>query len=107
MRVSMAAAPDTFANAATGSPLVFERLHTYFLFPFALDEDAIRSDHPEAWPGQTRWIDGLDPWIAGHSGHPASPGIPGLGSWKRSSYSEFNLDSPAYSDLLFFHSIVR
>jgi hypothetical protein len=28
---------------------VFESLHTYFLFPFAMDREAIREDHPEAW----------------------------------------------------------
>jgi hypothetical protein len=87
--------------------LVFERVHTYFLFAFALDKDAIQLDHPQAWPGQTRWIDGLDSWIAGESGRHGSPGLAALGPWKRSSYSEFALDSPAYSDLLFFHSIVR
>jgi hypothetical protein len=86
---------------------VFERLHTYFLFPFALDKEAIQADHPQAWPGKTRWIDGLDSWIAGHSGRSASQGMAGLGPWKRSSYSRFDLDSPAYSDLLFFHSIIR
>ena len=99
--------PDTFADAAIRSSLVFERVHTYFLFAFALDKDAIQLDHPQAWPGQTRWIDGLDSWIAGESGRHGSPGLAALGPWKRSSYSEFALDSPAYSDLLFFHSIVR
>jgi len=89
------------------TPLTFERLHTYFLFPFALDKEAIQADHPEAWCGKARWIDGLDFWIGGHSGRAASHGIAGLGPWKRSSYSKFDLDSPAYSDLLFFHSIVR
>ena len=87
--------------------LVFQRLHTYFLFPFALDKEAIQADHPQAWPGKTRWIDGLDSWIAGESGRCASQGMAGLGAWKRSSYSEFDLNSPAYSDLLFFHSIIR
>src|SRR5271166_4337092 len=95
------------AKAAKATSPVFERLNTYFLFPFALDKQAIQADHPQAWPGKTRWIDGLDSWIAGHSGRSASQGTAGLGPWKRSSYSKFDLDSPAYSDLLFFHSIVR
>src|SRR5271157_4434321 len=107
MRVSMTFDQPTIARTTSTSSLVFKRLDTYFLFPFALDKEAIQEDHPQAWPGKTRWIDGLDSWIAGHSGRDASQGVPGLGPWKRSSYAEFDLDSPGYSDLLFFHSIVR
>jgi len=98
---------STAARAEIATSPSFERLHTYFLFPFALDKEAIQADHPQAWPGKTRWIDGLDSWIAGHSGRSTSQGMAGLGPWKRSSYSKFDLDSPAYSDLLFFHSIIR
>jgi len=97
-------ASDTLTAAP---PLVFERLHTYFLFPFALDKEVIQANHPQAWPGKTRWIDGLDAWIAGESGRPASQGMARLGQWKRASYSKFDVESPAYSDLLFFHSIIR
>src|SRR5271166_5045681 len=107
MRVSMTFDQPTTTRTTSTSSLVFKRLDTYFLFPFALDKEAIQEDHPQAWPGKTRWIDGLDSWIAGHSGRDASQGVPGLGPWKRSSYAEFDLDSPGYSDLLFFHSIVR
>jgi hypothetical protein len=95
------------ARSATHSALVLERLHTYFLFPFALDKQAIENDHPQAWPGNIRWIDGLDAWIAGETGRLASNGIAGLGPWRRASYSSFDLNSPAYADLLFFHPIVR
>jgi len=95
------------AKTTTDLSLLFERLDTYFLFPFALDKEAIQSDHPQAWSGKARWIDGLDSWIAGHNGRDVSRGVPGLGTWKRSSYSEFDVSSPGYSDLLFFHSIVR
>jgi CorA-like Mg2+ transporter protein len=94
-------------TALATSPIVFERLHTYFLFPFALDEQLIQANHPQAWPGKTRWIDGLDSWIAGESGRRASQGMARLGPWKRASYSQFDVESPAYSDLLFFYSIVR
>lgn len=81
---------------------------TYFLFPFALDKDAIQADHPQAWSGNTKWIDGLDSWIAGESGRREPPqGMAALGSWRRSSYSSCDLDSPGYPDLLFFHSVVR
>src|SRR5271157_2812845 len=102
MRVSMTNRQPTTAGTTSTSSLMFERLDTYFLFPFALDKEAIQADHPRAWPGKTRWIHGLDSWIAGHSGD-GSRGVPGLGQWKRSTYSKFVLDSPAYSDLLFFH----
>jgi hypothetical protein len=94
-------------TAMTTSPLIFERLHTYFLFPFALDQPVIQANHPQAWPGKTRWMDGLDAWIAGESGRRASQGMARLGQWKRASYSQFDVESPAYSDLLFFHSIIR
>ena len=107
MRISMVPESSTAARAEIATSPSFERLHTYFLFPFALDKEAIQADHPQAWPGKTRWIDGLDSWIAGHSGRSTSQGMAGLGPWKRSSYSKFDLDSPAYSDLLFFHSIIR
>jgi len=43
-------ASDTLTSAP---PLVFERLHTYFLFPFALDKEVIQANHPQAWPGKT------------------------------------------------------
>jgi len=97
-------ASDTLTSAP---PLVFERLHTYFLFPFALDKDVIQVNHPQAWPGKTRWIDGLDSWISGESGRRPSQGMARLGQWKRASYSQFDVESPAYSELLFFQSIIR
>jgi hypothetical protein len=59
---------SSFAKLSKTKALSFERLDTYFLFPFALDKAAIQADHPQAWPGGTRWIDGLDSWIAGESG---------------------------------------
>lgn len=81
----------------------FERLYTYFLFPFALDCEALRTDHPKDWPGDTKWIEGLDPWIESHS----SPTMNRLKPWKRATYTQFDSGSPAYTDLLFFTSIVR
>src|SRR5271169_6560735 len=107
MRIAMA--PDVSAGTAvaTATSLVFTHLHTYFLFPFALDKDAIRANHPQTWPGKTKWIDGLDSWIAGATGQREPQGMAALGFWRRSSYSSYDLDSPGYSDLLFFHSVVR
>ena len=80
-------------------------LFAYFLFPFALDREAIQQDHPEAWTGKTKWLDGLDAWMADkrHQGQQ----LRRLGTWKRATYSEFHAGSQAYSDLLFFNSIVR
>src|SRR5277367_3694970 len=98
MRIAMAPEVSARTAVATATSLAFARLHTYFLFPFALDKDAIQADHPEAWPGKTKWIDGLDAWIAGESGRREPQGMAALGVWKRSSYSSYDLDSPAYSD---------
>lgn len=91
----------------SGQASSFETLDTYFLFPFALDKQAIRADHPQAWPGKTAWIDGLDAWIAGESGRKVSQGMERLGPWRRATYTSFDVNSPAYSQLLFFSSIVR
>jgi hypothetical protein len=76
------------------SPLVFERLHTYFLFPFALDKEIIQTNNPQAWPGKTRWIDGLDAWISGETGRRPSQGMAHIGQWKRASYSQFDVELP-------------
>lgn len=72
-----------------------------------MDREAIQEDHPQAWPDQTRWIDGLDSWIAGESGRCATQGMARLGPWKRATYSQFDAQSPACADLLPFNSIVR
>jgi hypothetical protein len=85
----------------------FERLYTYFLFPFALDCEAVRADHPKAWPGDTKWIEGLDPWIERPGQAHSSPAMNRLKPWKRATYTQFDSCSPAYTDLLFFTSIVR
>jgi hypothetical protein len=87
--------------------VTFENLHTYFLFAFALDTAAIKQDCPQAWPGKNRWVDGLDSWIAGKGEKLDRQGIAQLGSWKRATYTNFDIQSPAYADLLFFNPIVR
>ena len=91
------------ANRAFG----FQHLETYFLFPFALDKAAIETDHAGAWKKGTKWIDGLDLWIADESGVRESAGLSRLGVWRRASYTQFDIDSPGYSDLLSFNSIVQ
>ena len=80
-------------------PASVRHLHTYFLFPFSIDQEAVREADAAVWDKRPQWIDGLDEWIASH---PA----PAL-AWKRTPYSEFDLDSRAYQDMVFFHPIVR
>jgi hypothetical protein len=74
-------------------------LHTYFLFPFSIDKEAVLEAHPKVWAGRSHWIDGLDKWIASY----AAP----LAPWRRSSYAKFDMASPAYQDMVFFHPFVR
>jgi len=85
----------------------FERIYTYFLFPFALDCGAIRADHPQEWPRDSKWIEGLDAWIERPADGPSVLAMKRLKPWKRATYTQFDAASPAYTDLLFFTSIVR
>ena len=80
-------------------------LHTYFLFPFSIDKDAVRKDHCEIWAGLPLWVDGIDDWIGAHGGESAISSK--LGPWKRSAYSSFDIESPAYQEMVFFHPFVR
>ncbi len=82
-------------------------LHTYFLFPFSIDKQAVLKDHPEIWARHLHWIDGLDEWIAAHAARGASPVVDKLGGWRRSAYTRFDMDSHAYQDMVFFHPFVR
>ena len=51
-------------------------LHTYFMFPFAVDKEAVMADHQKVWGEHDHWIEGLDEWIAGH-GHAAGSPVAG------------------------------
>ncbi|MCS6954515.1 MAG: hypothetical protein NZM33_16870 [Bryobacteraceae bacterium] len=82
-------------------------LHTYFFFPFSIDRQAVMADHAAVWGKHNRWIDGLDEWIAAHAKGDASPLVRELGPWRRSPYTRFDMESPAYQDMVFFHPIVR
>ncbi|MCS7024650.1 MAG: CorA family divalent cation transporter [Bryobacteraceae bacterium] len=82
-------------------------LHTYFLFPFSIDKQAVLRNHAFVWAGKQYWIDGLDDWIAVHGRAPASDFVAQVGGWQRSAYQTFTLDSPAYQDMVFFHPFVR
>jgi len=104
--VLMISAPSHL-EAMAQSTQRFARLETYFLFPFALDKEAIQADHPQAWPRGIRWIDGLDQWMASEGKNPELRVPKLLGHWKRATFTNFDASSTAYSDLLFFNSIVR
>lgn len=82
-------------------------LHTYFLFPFSIDRKAVMGNHHSAWRDTHYWIDGLDRWLAEHQTSAGSTVVSTLGPWRRAAYSRFDLDSPAYQDMVFFHPFVR
>jgi len=84
-----------------------QHLHTYFLFPFSVDKQAVMQDHRAVWAGRATWIDGLDAWIAAHETRDGSPIAARLGGWKRAAYTRFDMDSTAYQDMVFFHPFVR
>lgn len=63
-------------------------------------------NHAAAWRGKAHWMDGLDEWIASES-PPDSPIVSSLGPWKRAAYTRFEMDSPAYQNMVFFHPFVR
>lgn len=82
-------------------------LHTYFLFPFSVDKDAVMHDHQKVWGKHERWMQGLDEWIDDHGKAAGSPIAGKLGRWVRDSYRRFDMDSFAYQDMVFFHPFVR
>ncbi len=82
-----------------------QHLHTYFLFPFSIDKQAVLEDHQDLWANRPHWIDGVDAWIGAHGG--SSPLLETLGPWRRASYTRFDMDSAAYQDMVFFHPVVR
>lgn len=84
---------------------VIQHLHTYFLFPFAVDRSEVLKNHGQVWHGRF-WIDGLDDWINAHQVQD-SPVATHIGRWQRASYTQFDLESAAYQDMIFFHPFVR
>lgn len=79
-------------------------LHTYFLFPFSIDREAVLEHHGGIWKNR-RWIEGLDDWLKAHEG--SNEIARRLGSWKRAAHQRFDADSRAYQDMVFFHPFVR
>ena len=82
-------------------------LHTYFFFPFSIDRTTVVENHRDLWAHHTHWIDGLDEWIGAHHLGSQNPLLKSLGGWRRDPYSRFDMDSPAYQDMVFFHPYVR
>jgi len=82
-------------------------LHTYFLFPFSIDKQAVYEGHREVWAKYPHWTDGLDDWVAAHGSRDGAPVVERLGPWQRAAYSRFDMDSQAYQDMVFFHPFVR
>lgn len=82
-------------------------LHTYFLFPFSIDKQSVLEEHKNLWPNHRRWIDGLDEWLAVRRDARTFAVPSRLGPWRRAAYTRFDMDSPAYQDMVFFHPIVR
>lgn len=78
-------------------------LHSYFLFPFAINKSAVVSAYPSFWPDRCEWLIGLDASVASSTRHSK----PILGGWRRSAYDRFDVASPAYQDMVFFHPFVR
>jgi len=84
-----------------------QHLHTYFLFPFSLDKEAVLETHHKVWRERRSWVDGLDDWIASYRGLAGNPFVSRFGGWRRAAYTRFDMDSPAYQDMVFFHPFVR
>ncbi len=96
--------PAPSVNAA--APGV-QSLHTYFLFPFSVDKEFVTAQHKGIFGKQERWFDCFDEWVANTSHCPGDPLVRRLGTWKRAAYYNFDLDSEAYQDMVFFHPFVR
>ncbi|MBL8216070.1 MAG: hypothetical protein JNK87_35440 [Bryobacterales bacterium] len=94
----MADSPDTQVGVL--------HLHTYFFFPFSIDKPFVAGNHPESWKNKTSWIDGVDDWILAHHRNDSAI-VKRLGGWKRAAYTRFDMESPAYQDMVFFHPFVR
>ncbi len=82
-------------------------LHTYFFFPFSIDKITVVENHKDLWAKYSHWIDGLDEWIAAHNVGPQGPLREMVGYWRRDHFNRFDMESPAYQDMVFFHPYVR
>jgi hypothetical protein len=88
-------------------PVELLHLHTYFFFPFSIDKFVVVQNHKDLWAKYSHWIDGLDEWISVHQSGTQNPFLKDLGNWRRAPLARFDMDSPAYQDMVFFHPYVR
>lgn len=95
------------STATPEAPERVSHLHTFFLFPFAIDRQIVREQQPDFWSEQTDWIDGVDAWLEGMGAKTRSRFASRVGTWQRDSYRAFDLNSLAYQDMVFFHPVVR
>ena len=65
------------------------------------------ADRPKMWDKYDHWFDGVDEWVGGPAAQGASSCVAKLGGWKRKSLKQFDMNSPAYQSMVFFHSFVR
>jgi hypothetical protein len=100
---SLSAVKVPSGSPVNGGTTQLLNLHTYFLFPFAIDKAAVMSANQQFWSGGSDWLAGLDGWIASAT----SERRPALGGWWRSAYDRFDLSSAAYQDMVFLHPLVR
>lgn len=82
-------------------------LHTYFLFPFSVDQAAVMEEHPAIWKDRQQWFEKLDAWVTKQVAADYSPAAVELRGWQRAPHKRFDIRSPAYQDMLFFHPFVR
>ena len=88
-------------------PVGIQHLHTYFLFAFSIDREAMVLDYPEFWRKYPNWFEALDAWITAPPAKGRSAVADSLGHWRRAPYRRFDMESEAYQDMVFFHPFVR
>jgi len=84
-----------------------QHLHTYFLFAFSIDREAMVVDYPEFWRRYPNWFEALDAWITATPAKGKSAVADKLQPWRRRPYRRFDMDSQAYQGMVFFHPFVR
>jgi CorA-like Mg2+ transporter protein len=82
-------------------------LHTHFLLPIAIDQNAVMDEHPEIWRGPELWFDKLDLWVTQHVVPEYESAAAQLGGWRRHSETSLDFNSPTYQDMMFFHPFIR
>jgi CorA-like Mg2+ transporter protein len=82
-------------------------LHTYFLFPLTIDQNAVMDEHPEIWRQSPLWFEKLDAWVTQHVVPEYQAAADQLGKWQRHSETSVDFNSPTYQDMMSFHPFVR